>query len=322
MLARKCYMEKIIIYGAGKRGRGIYDLFVEHNISDRIYCFCDRNAEQINSVGDKKVSLYEDIKSSNYPFFISFIDEEQVKITKNMLSENGSKTVEIDEIISWFGYNDSVEFNRMLCGYLHRKSMNEYFEDSENMLDAFWNDNSVFKKRFDTLDCRNIIELACGRGRHVQKYINKSDTVTLVDILQENMDYCKERFSCYDKISYYCNNGYNLEKLDSNSYSALFCYDAMVHFEMLDIYSYLKDIYRVLVPGGRALIHHSNNSKDYKASFANAPNGRAFMSKNLFAHLAYKSGFIIVSQDIIDWEIKNLDCITLIEKPNNENLDS
>lgn len=93
----------------------------------------------------------------------------------------------------------------------------------------------------------------------------------------------------------------------------------MVHFEMLDIYSYLRDIYRVLIPGGRALIHHSNNSKDYKAAFANAPNGRAFMSKNLFAHLAYKSGFKIISQDVIDWGIKNLDCITLIEKPNNEN---
>lgn len=43
----------------------------------------------------------------------------------------------------------------------------------------------------------------------------------------------------------------------------------MVHFEMINIYRYLKDIFRVLKPGGMALIHHSNNLDDYKASFTN-----------------------------------------------------
>ena len=52
----------------------------------------------------------------------------------------------------------------------------------------------------------------------------------------------------------------------------------MVHFEMIDIYRYLKDIFRVLKPGGMALIHHSNNSDDYKASFTNSIYGRSFMS--------------------------------------------
>lgn len=49
---------------------------------------------------------------------------------------------------------------------------------------------------------------------------------------------------------------------------------------------YLKDIYRILQNNGKTLIHHSNYSDDYKASFKNAPNGRSFMSKQLFAYLA------------------------------------
>ena len=162
---------------------------------------------------------------------------------------------------------------------------------------------------------RNVIELACGRGRHVPHYLQKAGKVTLVDILEENISACKKRFVDEKNISYYCNNGYNLAELETGKYTSLFCYDAMVHFEMLDIYEYLKDIYRVLIPGGKVLIHHSNNTSDYKASFANAPNGRSFMSKDIFAYLAYRAGFEILEQEIIDWGIKNLDCISLIQKP-------
>ena len=43
----------------------------------------------------------------------------------------------------------------------------------------------------------------------------------------------------YDKVQYYRNNGFNLEQLPSEEYTALFSYDAMVHFEMIDIYEYL-----------------------------------------------------------------------------------
>ena len=89
----------------------------------------------------------------------------------------------------------------------------------------------------------------------------------------------------------------------------------MVHFEMIDIYRYLKDIFRVLKPGGMALIHHSNNSDDYKASFTNSIYGRSFMSDKIFAYLAYRCGIEICNQKVIDWGVENLDCISLIMKP-------
>lgn len=39
------------------------------------------------------------------------------------------------------------------------------------------------------------------------------------------------------------------------------------------------------------------------------------MSKNLFAYMAYRCGFKVIRQEVIDWgENKNLDCITLLEK--------
>ena len=112
------------------------------------------------------------------------------------------------------------------------------------------------------------------------------------------------------------NNGYDLTELPSNKYTSLFTYDSMVHFELFDIYSYLKETYRILVPGGYALFHHSNNSSDYKNSFEYNRNlgGRNFMDKQIFAYLAYKAGFEIVEQHVLDWDMPEQDCITLVRK--------
>ena len=90
----------------------------------------------------------------------------------------------------------------------------------------------------------------------------------------------------------------------------------MVHFEMLDIFSYLKEIYRVLSNGGRALIHHSNQHTDpFSDSFVGAVHARSFMSKELFAYFSHRTGFKILRQEIIDWcDMKGLDCLTLLEK--------
>lgn len=100
-----------------------------------------------------------------------------------------------------------------------------------------------FNKMLRQLDLDNVIELAAGRGRHVPMYEQKANHIVLVDILQKNIDFCKERFKGNEKIAYYCNNGYNLSEPNDNEYSTLFTYDAMVHFEMMDIFEYLKDIH-------------------------------------------------------------------------------
>ena len=170
---------------------------------------------------------------------------------------------------------------------------------------------------FKCLDLDNIVELACGRGRHVQKYYNEANKIILVDILEKNINICKERFNGHHNISYYVNNGHDLHGLKDNTYSALFTYDAMVHFELFDIYEYLQETYRVLTKGGKALFHHSNLSIAYDQSFNKSynPGGRNFMSKDLFAYLAYKAGFEIIDQKVIDWSLPKMDCITLVKKP-------
>lgn len=304
---------QFIIYGAGKRGVSWYNFLKQNNLNDNIYGFCDKNYENIKCVGEKKVFSYEEVKNLDLPFFVS-IENENIRNNVIEFLNNNGNIVEND--LSRLLNVDEVEFNRMYCAFFHVENMDRYFTNAEDdkALDIFWGESSLFYQMFKKLDITDVIELAVGRGRHVQKYIDKANSITVVDILQKNIDICKERYKNYNHIHYYCNNGYDLSELTDNSYTAIFSYDAMVHFEMMDIYNYLKEMYRVLRKGGCALIHHSNNHSNYKASFQNSAHGRNYMSKDLFAYLAYRAGFEIVEQNVIDWRVKNLDCISLIRK--------
>ncbi len=210
------------------------------------------------------------------------------------------------------------DYERCWTAFFHEGSMDSYYciAETDEFMDRFWGDKSPFVKMFSKLDQTSIIELACGRGRHVQKYIDSAQSITLVDVLEKNIEICKERFKGNTKIHFYKNNGRDLAQLPDCSFTSLFTYDAMVHFHYLDVNNYLKETYRVLKPGSYALFHHSNNDKDYKAGFMTGSIGRAFMSKNLFAHMAYEAGFEIVEQHVLDWEkYKKIDCATLLRKP-------
>lgn len=306
--------KQFIIYGAGKTGKTVYALLNSYKKAALVYGFCDRAYQEMGPVEGKQVFSYEDVKNIGLPFLLGISGEAGHEV-RTMLEADGQEILCFDSLAAIIGI-DLPTFEREYVAKFHISEMDEYFvaAEGEESLQLFWGEKSPFLRMFQQLDLSHVIELACGRGRHVSKYIDQAGDVTLVDILQKNIDFCQNRFVDQKNIFYYCNNGYNLEKLESGCYSALFSYDAMVHFEMMDIFSYLKDIRRVLSAGGCALIHHSNNDSDYKAAFDNAPGGRSFMSQKIFAYLAYRAGLEVVEQQVIDWGKKDLDCITLLRK--------
>lgn len=306
---------KIVLYGAGKRGRAIYSFLRMQGLSEYIYGFCDRRGSEIGKIEDKLVFPPENLKDEDIIYCVTVLDRQAKEEIKDKLK--GKRCIEFSDLADIFNF-DKVKFNRDFCAFYHIENMDSYFKKAEtdDLMGVFWNSESEFYRLFQRLDITRVIELGCGRGRHVPHIINKSNDITLVDILQKNIDFCKERFGENESITYYKNAGFDLKDLKSDSYTSLYSYDAMVHFELMDIYSYLMDIFRILSAGGRALLHHSNYHADYKAGFGTAPQGRSFMSKECFAYLAYRAGFNILEQTIIDWGCdEKLDCISLIEKP-------
>ncbi len=316
-------MRKFIIYGAGKEGRQIYKFLKYKGLNGCVDFFIDQNAGNIKNVMGKAVKKPNVLRDIDLPIVIAArTDAVKHEIRENIAELKGEGAEVYSTMEEWICENglDVVEWNRENVAYNHEINMDAYYDaaESEQRMVIFWGVNTEFYRMFQSLDLDNVIELACGKGRHVRKYQENTGHIVLVDILQKNIDACKERFKENPKISYYCNNGYNLEELEDKQYSALFCYDAMVHFEMMDIYRYLKDIYRVLRHGGMALLHHSNNTYDYRISFeteAAERHGRNYMSKDLFAYMAYRAGFEIVEQKLITvGNVKDLDCLSLIRK--------
>lgn len=314
--------EKIILYGAGKVGDSYYSLLDYQGLKDCVYAFCDKNADQIQKKHDIDVISYENAKKLGLPFVISVSQSKRYSYQEIKEKLEEDQVEYYNNLLDYIKENltvDMVELNRKYCAFFHIDNMDGYFEsaEGEGSLRIFWGENSVFFNLFQKLDLKNVVELACGRGRHVPQYLSKAGEVTLVDVLEKNIIFVKNRFIDFPNIHYYKNNGYDFSELPNNSYTALFTYDAMVHFELLDIFNYLKETYRILTPGGLALFHHSNDSSDYKNSFVNCTNchGRNFMDKKLFAYLACRAGFEIVEQHVIDWGgTPNLDCISLVHK--------
>lgn len=313
---------KLVLCGAGKRGKELYSFlryFLETKKIGSVVGFIDSDSRITNIDG---IPVYSPEKmneiENNVIYIITPVNGEIIDFYKNKLQ--GEKYIiyqNLDHMAEFFEI-DLTTMRRELCAYWHVDNMDGYFEEAESKekLSIFWDKESEFKKMFDCLDLTNVIELACGRGRHIAQYLDLAKHVTVVDILQKNIDFCKKRYSNSNKISYYKNDGYNLADLHADSYTALFCYDAMVHFEMMDINSYLIDIHRVLKKKGRVLLHHSNlDAFSEGGYFGDSLHGRNFMNYKIFSYLAIHAGFKVVEQKIIRWEnVADLDCISLLEK--------
>ncbi len=207
--------------------------------------------------------------------------------------------------------------------------VSDYYDKAESdaWTDVFWKPGTQFRRLFEKLDTTSTVELACGHGRHSARLLSlKRDqtalqSLVLLDVVEENVLHCKERLSDVSEVSAHTNNGYDFHPVEDGSVSAIFCFDAMVHFEYDAVFSYLQDASRILRQGGRALFHHSNLDKYPGSDYKNNPHWRNFMSKNLFAHAATRSGLRVLEQVTIDWDkARNLDCLTLVEKPSDGSL--
>jgi SAM-dependent methyltransferase len=194
-----------------------------------------------------------------------------------------------------------------------------YYDRAEraDWVGVFWgsdNPKRPFRRLFSQLNLRATAELACGHGRHAAQIVQQVPALILIDVVPENVAYCRERFKDAANVVCVENDGATFRPLPDNSLTAIYCYDAMVHFEFDVVLSYVRDAARVLQPGGRALFHHSNLSafpgRDHRLN----PGGRNFMSQGIFVHASRRAGFDVIDSLTMDWDAPHTDCLTLIEK--------
>lgn len=96
--------------------------------------------------------------------------------------------------------------------------------------------------------------------------------------------------------------------------TAIFCYDAMVHFPPDVVESYVRDAARILVPGGRAFFQHSNYVGGDQHYGLN-PHARNYMTQELFASFVAETPLSIEESHVLAWgDVPALDCLMLLVK--------
>jgi ubiquinone/menaquinone biosynthesis C-methylase UbiE len=193
-----------------------------------------------------------------------------------------------------------------------------YYEEAEAWTHFFWDDDSVFRQFFDRLDLSRIAEIACGRGRHAARIVDGAGKLYLVDVVQANIQACQARFQGKHQIDYIVTPGDSLAGIPDQSLTAVFCYDAMVHFEAETMISYIAEIQRVLAPGGRALLHYSNLHWLPGLEYGQGPHMRNFFSEAMMIHFASRKGMHCLDSRTLAWGSEPtyhaLDALTLLQR--------
>lgn len=188
---------------------------------------------------------------------------------------------------------------------------NQYFAKAEPHMAGLW--ASLIWPFISDCDFGHVIDLAAGHGRNTAFLLEHASHVVVMDIQEGNVAVCKQRFAGKESVTYFTNNGFDLRPVDDSVATLIYCFDAMVHFDSDVIRSYLRDAHRVLVPGGRAFLHHSNYTGGH--DWRQNPSARNFMSRELFEHYALKERFRVLRQKTINWGgHAEIDCLSLIEK--------
>ncbi len=108
------------------------------------------------------------------------------------------------------------------------------------------------------LPAATILELGPGHGRWTQYLKGRCDELILVDLAENCIDACRERFAADTNITYHVNDGASLPGVADRSVDLAFSFDSLVHAEADALAGYARELSRVLKPDGVGFIHHSN----------------------------------------------------------------
>lgn len=140
-----------------------------------------------------------------------------------------------------------------------------------------------------------VLEIAPGHGRWTE-FLAAAKHVTLVDISPSCLEFCRKRFDDNANIDYFLGTGFTLPRYMNGVIDFVWSYDSFVHMDRDVILGYLKEINRVLKPGGRTILHHGNIETLEDHVQSEHQGWRSGMNEQLMRDLARDAGLTVVSQ--------------------------
>jgi ubiquinone/menaquinone biosynthesis C-methylase UbiE len=186
-----------------------------------------------------------------------------------------------------------------------------------------------------------VLEIGAGHGRWSVFLAKTAGTLILIDLSSNCIEFCRNLFVNRSNVMYVVNEGKTLAGVKDASVDFIWSFDTFVHIEKIVINSYMQEIFRVLKPGGRAVIHHPGRNHfllwlGFMRHFGDPGNRfyrtismsrtkdtdgwRSNISKQMVRNLASKNGLTIIDQ-LQFWDEKEKigvprfnDYITILQK--------
>jgi ubiquinone/menaquinone biosynthesis C-methylase UbiE len=163
-----------------------------------------------------------------------------------------------------FAFMDERRKKRNLPG-LNSASLNKLIWESWDWNDAGeeWTPSSEWKESvLSTVLRKNmpqdgaILEVGPGGGRWTEYLLEIGNEVTAVDISEECLRVCRERFADQEHIQFVLTPGNELPGVKDASIDAIWSFDVFVHINREEVKGYASEFFRVLRPGGIGVLHH------------------------------------------------------------------
>jgi ubiquinone/menaquinone biosynthesis C-methylase UbiE len=196
---------------------------------------------------------------------------------------------------------------------------------------------TIFPRIKSHVPTNRILEIACGYGRMTQYLKDLCKNLIVIDLSEECIQACKQRFSECAHIEYHVNDGKSLDMISDSSVDFVFSFDSLVHADESVLKAYFFKLQRILNNDGVAFIHHSNLG-EYHTRYSRIRKipkleelliRLGILDKTLHWRdisvdskkvevLAEENGLRCISQEIIPWENGKMfiDCMSTIVKHN------
>jgi SAM-dependent methyltransferase len=236
------------------------------------------------------------------------------RLTSTLHGDKDSETIisAIEEIVRWKTISQCRNASRWDDGY---------FSEVESNMAWQWSD--IIWPIIKDADFASVLELAPGYGRNTELLRRHAKTIHLVDVNQSCLDACRARFGS-DRdgcvFHYHLTDGNHFQMIPDASITFGYSWDSMVHFNKLVVRDYLFEFARVLKPGCRAFLHHSNYgafkpNSDWVTNYG----ARSDVSASIFNCYAEEAGLAVRFQRLSGvkdgWGVDDLDCLSIIERP-------
>ncbi len=183
---------------------------------------------------------------------------------------------------------------------------------------ALWH-GTILPRIAACLPAGDMLEIACGHGRVTQYLLGHCVRYRGVDLAPSCVSICTQRFAGRSGASFERTDGSTLPGIAAASIDFACSWDSLVHAELDAVGGYVRELGRVLRPGGTAFLHHSTMLDHVDANgqlTVPNPHWRATsVSAAIVQARAIASGLQCVTQELVQWGSTTYsDCFTLLRR--------